>query len=349
MSEKSCTVKKVSKESRDREICTLYKNNELVSAIAKKLNINRHTVVRVLRKNGIYDKAKSKYHLNSEKIRRNEEIISLYMSGLSFRQIAKEVGLWHSAVEHVVKTYIDCSPTQYTLQVDNKDNIIRHRKYEFDIDFFNEINTEEKAYWLGFLYADGCISKDAVKLSLQSSDLQHLLKFRDALGGFDKEPVYREHPSSYTIYFNSKKMIQDLQRLGCTKRKTYTLRFPSLCQVPRNLIHHFMRGYFDGDGCVHFHPKIKSSSIVSVVGNTYFIRKYQEMLYKGIKKTTTTAIKPCKESPGIASFFIGGNQQVKKIYNFFYKDATVFLERKKEKFEIVIGRLKTSSQKSLDD
>lgn len=137
------------KEIRDKQICSMYKQNKLVGEIAKELSIDRHTVTRVLKKYEIYDERKAKNRLNQDKINRNEKIIKLYKAGMSFRDIAKEINIGHTTVEYTVHNYIDNTPTQYSIDIE-KDNLIRHRKYNLNEKFFEVIDTEEKAYWLGF-------------------------------------------------------------------------------------------------------------------------------------------------------------------------------------------------------
>lgn len=335
------------KASRDKIICELYKKNFQVGEIAKKIKINRHTVTRILKKNKIYNKERLKNRLSPDKIKRNENIILMYKSGMSFRNIEKEIGIPHSTAERVVNQYIKDQPIQYSLIVEDKDKLIRHRKYIFNNSYFHTIDCEEKAYWLGFLYADGCITNDAVILTLQANDLKHLIKFRDSLENFTKEPIYRAETNSYCLYFNSKEMINDLKHVGCMSRKTFILRFPTTNQVPTKFIHHFMRGYFDGDGCIYVNPNKSGTNSVNIVGNKNFIDEYKRTLFESINKKND--IKYRFYNNNIVSFTLGGNIQIKKIYNFLYKDATIFLDRKQEKFKTVIGRLKTSSQKSSDD
>ncbi len=144
-------------------------------------------------------------------------------------------------------------------------------------------------------------------------------------------------------------MVQDLIHLGCPPQKTHILKFPSFQQVPEHLINHFMRGYFDGDGCIYVNPKKSGTNLFDVVGNHDFIASYKKTMFTKIGKASEVKLRKCNCNGNIVALDLGGNQQLRKIYNFLYKDATIYLKRKKEKFEIIIGRLKTSSQKSLEN
>ena len=134
-------------------------------------------------------------------------------------------------------------------------------------------------------------------------------------------------------------MHQDLTNKGCGQAKTFTLTFPTVQQVPSELIHHFMRGYFDGDGTIHIKfDKNKDQLQFKVIGTYEFLRGYENVflnkLYKVIPKEDLPFA--TKEHNNIRTLAYGGNGICRKIYRFLYKDATVFLERKKSIFEEII-------------
>lgn len=326
-----------SKEKRNKAICALYNANKLIGEIAKILSIGRHTVTRVLKEYGIYVKAKSINHLNAEKIIRNEKIIKLYKEGLSFRKIADKLDVGHSTAEYVVHMFISKKLPQYSIVVPKKENLIRHRKYHFDIDFFSKIDSEEKAYWLGFLYADGCITKTAVRLEIQRNDIGHLEKFRNAVKAFDTKLKLKDDGDIHScmLYLSSVKMVNDLIQKGCFQRKTFSLRFPKSEQVPPSLINHFMRGYFDGDGCICIRKKITGTNLFGIVGCKEFVQSYKNVLFDAINKKNDVKLLDTIGDKRIKSLQLGGNRQIAKIYDFLYNNATVFLDRKKEKFEMI--------------
>ena len=129
------------------------------------------------------------------------------------------------------------------------------RKYNVNDVYFNKIDTEEKAYWLGFLLADGCIherdGQDRLSLVLGIKDKNHLEKFKKSLS-FEgpiidytkKSGLFIGLIHSY-IRITSQLLVNDLAKVGCMPRKTLTLEFPIIYDELR---HHFIRGYFDGDG-----------------------------------------------------------------------------------------------------
>lgn len=133
-------------------------------------------------------------------------------------------------------------------------------------------------------------------------------------------------------------MVQDLIVHGCFQNKSLELKFPTVEQVPSHLIHHFMRGYFDGDGCISTSRQGKDLRF-EVLGTYEFLTMYEQTLGVNIKEPKQT-----KSQAFIVQH--GGNQQVKKIYEYLYKDATIYLERKRNIFIAVLGQ---NSQKAQDD
>ena len=134
------------------------------------------------------------------------------------------------------------------------------RKYFFDDTYFENINTEEKAYWLGYMYADGCVrinKRDNNKiLNLSSIDKEHIEKFTKSLSSNLKIQKsknvgsFSKNNSIYSVSIYSSKLVDDLIKKGCVLNKTFQLKFPTEDQVPNHLIQHFIRGYFDGDGSI---------------------------------------------------------------------------------------------------
>ena len=123
-------------------------------------------------------------------------------------------------------------------------------KYHVNINKFSKIDSEESAYWLGFLYADGCMSEESrIGVMLKASDKHHLEKLKNFLE-WDKEVKIRQNGkfSRCELVFRCKPMFNDLLNLGCHPCKSKDLTFPTEIQVPDAFLYHFVRGYCDGDG-----------------------------------------------------------------------------------------------------
>src|ERR1035437_4280784 len=136
------------------------------------------------------------------------------------------------------------------------------RKFKLKENFFDEIDTQEKAYFLGFLYADGCniLHRNRVSIVLHEKDYELLKMLNDLLldgndikiekrknieGHYINGKLCRNNGNSIRLDINSKYMSQKLNSIGMIPMKSSVVLFPTC--VPFHLMNHFIRGYFDGD------------------------------------------------------------------------------------------------------
>ena len=262
-------------------------------------------------------------------------LISDYLSGLSIKTIALKRGISHNGVwSFLRRNNIKIRP----------DNFKSNRKYNFDIHVFDKIDTEAKAYWLGFLYADGCNFEPryTVSLNLVEGDKPHIEAFAHFLD-LDRPllRIRRRTPNSqhqYSISASDMHFSAQLARLGMVRNKTFTLCFPTEDQVPTNLVRHFLRGYFDGDGSIakakhrRGKPTHRPSYFASFVSTEKFCECVSAILMKelGVKVYMSTRFPERKNSTRQISF--NGNLQVARFLDWLYKDATVFLSRKHDRY-----------------
>lgn len=242
----------------------------------------------------------------------------------------KEVCDKHSIGYYVYRRIMEEYNMPRKISKRKSSNIIDHS-------FFKVIDSEEKAYWLGFLYADGCIFRQGeyytVILDLSYIDESHLYKFKKSISTSygPKNYINKSNVSHCRMECCSKQMFYDLIDLGCVEKKTLVLDFPTNKQVPDYLIHHFMRGYFDGDGTINSHKEVgnkKDQVRFQILGTEKFIKGYLKVLSNiEVGKNTTL-----QDTKNIKTIQIGGNVQSKKLFDFLYKDATMYLDRKYEKY-----------------
>lgn len=213
-----------------------------------------------------------------------------------------------------------------------------HRKYNLDESFFEKIDNEEKAYWLGFLSGDSALTENKVRLRLALKDKEHLKKFKGAVKWTGKD-YFPKNNNGIEVGFRSLKMTDDLARYFITPRKTFIIRFPEISKL---LERHFIRGVFDADGCINRTIRIrkgKSGQIYisyggefNIEGNKEFVLAIQSRLVElGLPNTSTKY-----SGKNINRVRYGGINQLRKIYNYLYEDATIFLERKKKLFEDIL-------------
>lgn len=203
------------------------------------------------------------------------------------------------------------------------------RKYILNENFFENIDSEEKAYFLGFLFADGYINENLylIDLTLHKQDAEILNKLISCLY-INERPLKLIRDNYLRLIINSKKMVNDLKSHGCHQKKTFNLKFPILSE---NMVKHFIRGYFDGDGCVTI-DKGKTLN-VSIVGTIDFLivvkRHFINNCY--LNDTVFDNRHPNRNN-NIRALRYGGNIIINRIYHYLYDDSVIYLNRKKNKF-----------------
>jgi len=204
-----------------------------------------------------------------------------------------------------------------------------------NINFFSNIDTEEKAYWLGFIYADGSLSLSQYSLiiRLNKNDDKHLLKLVNIFGGSLK---YYETNHSVSFVITSSTLYQDLINDGIEPQKTYSENTWVFSSVPDNLIHHFVRGFFDGDGTITYSNNDLRKCRFGLCGTETFLLKIQDIMHKNIFELD---IKPRLSFNTIYYLTYGSHKDIKAIYNWLYNGATVYLDRKKYKYDQIIDVL----------
>ena len=232
------------------------------------------------------------------------------------------------------------------------------RKYPIQEIFFDDINTEEKAYILGLLYADGWnqTERNSVSLSLKEADKEILDKVTSLIqptkplkyintSNQRKNLGFENSQNQYRLIIANKHISQRLVELGCGKAKTHNLTFPTEEQVPSHLIRHFVRGYFDGDGSVSGDKQKQ----FCFVGTIDFLLPLQQILVKELNFSKTKLDRRYKDiNNNIRSLRYCGVNQCITFRDWLYKDATIYLERKKNIFDSYISFERVQRKCSVD-
>ena len=250
----------------------------------------------------------------------NEELINLVAEHKTGREISRILGLDYSTV-HAKLRKLGLNLYNY------------HNELKFDNTVFDSIDSEEKAYWLGFLYADGSVSSkvNSVELSLKGDDKGHLEKFKFFLKCKKEVKVSNTYLNGKT-YSRCRYQVTDkhfkerLVELGCVPRKSLILKFPSLDIFSNKyLVFDFIRGYVDGDGYLGF---TKSGRLcLEIIGTKEFL---QEML-KALNLSTTLFYKDKRTKHNTYFINICGNK-AECVATLLYSNATIYLERKYNRY-----------------
>lgn len=266
------------------------------------------------------------------------EIISLYKKNNTIKRISEIYKTKEDKISKVLKN--NNVPIKNVTDYYTSNELATTRKYKFNRSYFKEVDTCDKAYWLGFLFADGNVhipegstggSKGGtVELGLKAEDDYHIYNFISCIGG-DNPVEYRDvklndkqYPSA-RVQLNSIEMCNDLINKGCVPRKSLTLEPPK--GLSEHLTSHFIRGYFDGDGCVGFYEN-RNAFMLQILGTKPILSWIQTILKN---KLITSRIK--KDSRG--NFFrldITGRDNFEAFFNYIYKDKKYFLGRKYDKY-----------------
>lgn len=261
-----------------------------------------------------------------------QEIINDYINCKSIRQIEKD----YDVTRYSVAKFLEEKNVKTT-----KGN--HYRKYKHDFNFFENIDSEEKAYWLGFMFADGYIvdysnryGEDKFGITLHANDIKTLEDFKKSIKSTnpitdvssDKTPLRR-------IIMSSQKTVNDLISHGCVKQKSLILKPP--IGVPKTLTNHFIRGFFDGDGSIFWNKsEFERHKNWNTPSYNISITSTKEMIEWIIDEVGFGNLKKENRREKTWYYKQDGNKKVKAFCDYIYKDATVFMERKYKLYQDLI-------------
>lgn len=222
----------------------------------------------------------------------------------------------------------------------------RPRRYSFNENYFEKIDTASKAYWLGFIAADGSISKKTHgqnTFSLAIHEIEPLEALKKDLE--TDKPIYIQDNSKYQNKYSNKigyrltmvsnKMVSDLERHGIVEQKTFKLKLPKLKE---HLYSHFIRGYFDGDGSVFYtkaRGKIDEVLAVSICGTNSFLTE----LCSKLNVNTKLIYKDRRKETDCWNLKLYNQTKALPFYHYIYRNIrhSFYLKRKKDKFDKYIN------------
>lgn len=199
-----------------------------------------------------------------------------------------------------------------------------NRTYTIDVNAFSEINSAS-SYYLGFLYADGYVNKtrNTVVLSLQYNDkhildeFSRFLKTNKPIQYIKQGKRIGRDKHHWALSIESKKIKDDLIDLGCIPMKTKILKFPN---IGVEFIPDFIRGYFDGDGCITYSVENKLWSF-SVWGTKSVLSGIKSYLETNIGVNNEVSIIHTK-SEGVFSLRYSAKKDVFNIGKMLYQNNT---------------------------
>lgn len=231
-------------------------------------------------------------------------------------------------------------------------------RYTLNENYFDKIDTESKAYILGFIYADGFVGDikyNNIVVSVNDKEiLDYIAKEIEFTGNIRRtnKGGFNNSKPGYSLNFSSRIMADSLRNLGLYPNKSLTLT--KLPKIKNELIRHFIRGYFDGDGSIvlshntAYHNVggvIKKyrypTYIFSILGTKEFLNEINDLAnfkYSKIFDTRTEEIKCLK---------ICAKREFEYIFQYLYKDSTIKLTRKFEKWNYIRSAFVEKSAKKI--
>lgn len=227
----------------------------------------------------------------------------------------------------------------------NRLGLKREEKYHYDKRFFKDIDTEDKAYWLGFIYADGYVSKAkenrgyVVGIELKDADYKHLEKFNISIHGNVPvshrkrsakyiDGVYTPESMSCNIRLFCKDMFNDLIKHGCCQNKSLIKRRPN--EIPDEFMKDFLRGYFDGNGSIAYSLNKKVNKSYLKIGITTGSKEYVDWL-SGFLNDNGYGNIVMQDTNGSYRLQILSNSNI-DFLKYLYDDSSIYLQRKYDKY-----------------
>jgi hypothetical protein len=252
----------------------------------------------------------------SDEIR--DKIYDRYMIISNISNVAKEFDIDEKIIIDIIKNYKN----------EKTPRELRHKKYFFDLDFFEKIDSNEKAYMLGFIYGDGSLKDDHLSIELASKDEYILESFRNLLGKENAPPIHhrirdRKGTTTYSSYiiFCGHTFVSHLFKLGLVKDKSSVISYP-------NISYHsdFIRGLSDSDGCIRIDEQ--NRGIWSLISSTSMCNSVSNILKDNDIFSRVIGTK----FNGLSRVNITKKSEIVKLRNFLYYDNCICLNRKRDKF-----------------
>ena len=257
------------------------------------------------------------------------EAKKLYEQGLGSPTIARMLGVKTGAISYYIGQYVGlrtCSEAA--------------RKYSYDEQYFNRIDSADKAYWLGFIYADGYITRSKYNyilgIAISVKDIKHLYNFRKCINS--NHPIhqytvangYNKGSKYCRIQICNQILYQQMIKFGVFENKTSILKPPP---IDKKLFKHFLRGYFDGDGSITKSNRANGrvEYAIKILGTNDLLMSIKDFIESNdIAKINRFY----KRHPTdiVESIEFAGNYQVLKFCKIIYEDSTMHLERKFQRY-----------------
>lgn len=306
------------------KVLELHNSGMAAKAIDRELKMPFGQTLYMLKQHGLT--ANGPRNIREDKlVDHKEEIIAMYKNGKSCKTIAKQF----EAVPASVRSLL--------LRVGEKLRASTRNTYTINHNLLEEINSSEKAWFLGEFASDGNQKNGKVRFDIKDKDILEKIGTLFNCTSPIKEKIRLNKNGirqTFRMNLGSIKLCKRLTELGMPEAKTKLIDFPTEQQIPKSLWKDYIRGYFDGDGCLHF--KIKENRIklcITFVGNQSWCEKLAIYLKEELNIPCSVA---CCNVPKKKFTYYCRFQKIKyckKFLDWLYKDATIYMDRKYKKYQ----------------
>lgn len=253
-----------------------------------------------------------------------QEIIKYYLSQpMTMKQVEDKYNLSHPTITKILKDV-----PKYTKAKLNNPNMNEH--------FFQDINEETKAYFLGLLISDGNVFKDdtgrqaSISITLDLKDEYILEKFKEVLQ--TNTSIGHDGRGCGQIAVRSNIMAEDLAKYGVIPRKSYNTYLP---QIPEEMMSHLIRGIFDGDGSIMAKPSPNNDGhnrflhSISFCGTHQLMEDISSYIFEHLELKHKPTVYDYKDRQ-LSDIHIQNIEDIKKLGDWMYKNASLYFNRKKK-------------------
>lgn len=224
--------------------------------------------------------------------------------------------------------------------IGNKHN----KQFKINTDFFYNINDEAFVYFMGLMSADGNNNPThgSIKIALQEEDGDILKKINKRIHD-NRRPLKLCPPQgygtkmTYNLLIHDRKISKHLCELGLLPNKTFILKYPQW--LSKNMARHFIRGYFDGDGCIMINYKQYFRGEFRILSTKHMIDGIARVLNHECKVNCGITLRK-----NIYELRVSGNNQILRVLDWMYKDATYYMNRKFKKYKELRGHYAVALQ-----
>ena len=291
------------------EIIAMRNEGKTYQDIMAKYNLSKDVLIEVFHTQGIIDYM---YVYTDED---REMCCQMYKDGSTIEEISSALGMCVQTISKWIK---------------DEGIEIKRSPYAVDEHYFDVVDDQNKAYILGLWYADGCNYTDTyeIMIALQEEDgyilekIRQLMKIERPLEFIDRHSKCDRHKNMYRLRIKNKHLSETLNNLGVVKAKSLILEFPEW--IPEDLLPHFIRGYFDGDG--HIDRQHKHYGM-NIVGTSMFCRAVGKILEETLD-VKCHYYKHKEWTDVTTQMDVHKKDMCKRVFDWMYQDANLYLTRK---------------------